>query len=137
MNIVEEIRQDINAVELASDWLGDTGTPVHQMVADFRAYRCIHGNQGEMCPLNVEPDWWNRVRAKIAEWIKGQIELKNKMHLKAAQEDMLGMCKACGCALPTKVWVPTIHLKRHTPKEVIKKTPDYCWLRKELDHELF
>lgn len=132
MNVVEEIKRDINAIELLDDWLGDNGQPVHQMVADFRAYRCIHGNEGEKCPLNVEPNWWDKVKLEVAEWIKGQIELKNNMKLHVAQEYDLGMCKCCGCALPTKVWVPTVHLREHTDQKTLEKTPHYCWLRKEL-----
>lgn len=132
MKVVDELKNDMTATALLADWLGATGIPVHQMVADFRANRCIYGDNGEPCPCNVEPNWWDRVKSKIADWIKGELEVKNNMNLKAAEEDKLMMCSACGCCLKLKVWTPTIHLKNHIDRKVLDKTPDYCWMKKEL-----
>lgn len=132
MNIVQEVKNDMTGVALLSDWLGGTGEPVHQMVADFRSARCLSGNDGKPCPLNVAPNWWDKVKSEIAEWIRHELELKNKLNLRVPQEENLHVCKACGCCIRLKIWTPTVHLREHVTKEQINKTPDYCWLRKEL-----
>lgn len=131
MNIVQEIKNDLNGVDLLADWLG-TGEPVHQMVAEFRSARCVAGDEGKPCPMNIAPNWWDTVKSSIAEWIRHELELKNKLELRVAQEENLHMCKACGCCLRLKVWVPATHLHDHIPKKQLQQTPSYCWMRKEL-----
>lgn len=131
MNIVEEIKNDINGIDLLSDWLG-TGQPVGQIVAELRSERCAVGNDGKPCPLNVAPNWWDRVKSEIADWIRHELELKNKLMLSVPQEHNLHMCKACGCCLRLKVWTPAIHLRGHVSEKQIEQTPSYCWMRKEL-----
>ena len=132
MNIVKEVKDDINGIEALADWLGDPGLPVHQMVAEFRSERCATGNDGKPCPLNVEPNWWDRVKTQIALWIRRELELKHGMGLRVANEEKIHMCKSCGCCLRLKVWTPKSHLQKHITKESLEHNPDYCWLRKEL-----
>ena len=91
MNVIEEIKNDMTGIELLDDWIGAGGMPVHQMVADFRAQRCIHGNEGDKCPLNVEPGWWDRVKSVIAHTIKRELEIKNRLKLKVAEEESLAI----------------------------------------------
>jgi hypothetical protein len=126
MNIVEETQHDLSGIALLRDWLGD-GSAVHPMVAEARASWCIK------CPLNVEPNWWDRIKSAIAHTIKMELELKNGMNLSTRHDDSLHMCRACGCCLKLKVWVPKEHVKRHTPKEILNQMPEHeCWIRKEL-----
>lgn len=130
--LLTEIRNDISGLAALHDWLGDGGDPVHPMVAEFRTQRCTEGNDGEPCPLNKAPRWWESAKGKIADWIRRELEIKSGMSLRVAGEENLHMCSACGCCLPLKVWTPKVHLKTHIDQKAIDKTPAYCWMRKEL-----
>lgn len=130
--ILTEIRNDLSGAEALRDWLGDGGVPVHVIVAEMRANRCTIGNDGQACPLNVEPNWWDRAKSLIADWIRKELEIKNGMALTVEREETLNMCKACGCCLRLKVWAPAVHLKAHITAKQLQTTPDYCWMRKEL-----
>lgn len=133
MNVVEEIKNDMNGLSLIDDWLGDRGVPVAPILANFRAQRCIHGNDGKPCPRNVEPNWWDRVKSMIAETIRLELEIKNRLNMHTDEEESLNMCGACGCCMKLKVWTPIEHIKNHTSKEQLAKMPEhYCWIRKEL-----
>lgn len=126
MNIVEEIKNDINGIDLLTDWLG-TGEPVHEMVAEFRANRCV------TCEFNVAPNWWDKnIKNPIAKWIKGELELKNQQGLRVPNEERLSICSICGCCNALAVWVPTLHIKSHTSAEQLKKFPDWCWKKLEI-----
>lgn len=133
MNIFEELRQDARGVALLVDWIGSGGEPVSQIHAEHRADACVHGNDGKPCPMNCEPGWWDRAKGAIAETIRGQLELKKKLNLHLSCDASLHMCKACGCSMQLKPWVPIAHIKAHTSPETIDKTPSFCWLRKELE----
>lgn len=132
MNPLDEIAKDISGVAALSDWLGENGTPVDPMVAAFRAQRCLIGNDGKPCPKNVEPNWWDRVKHKIADWIRAELELKHRMGLRVAEESSLHMCKVCGCCLSLKIWTPIKHIRDHTPAERVSEFPEYCWIKREL-----
>lgn len=136
MNPVDEIKNTISGAAALADWLGAGGSPVDPMVANFRAQRCLTGNNGAPCDLNVQPNWWDRVKSEIARWIRAELELKNRMALKVDGEDKLHMCKNCGCALPLKVWVPTRHIRDHTDAEKLKTYPEWCWIKRELSDKI-
>jgi hypothetical protein len=132
MNPLDEIAKDISGVAALTDWLGENGSPVDPMVASFRAQRCLIANGGQPCPKNVEPNWWDRVKHKIADWIRAELELKHRMALHVESEDKLHMCQVCGCCLQLKVWTPIKHIRDHTPAEKISQFPEYCWIKREL-----
>lgn len=134
MKAVEEIKNGISGVAALHDWLGDSGQPVSKMVAEFRSHRCVTGDNGSPCPLNKEPNWWDRIKGVIADWIKKELEIKNDMNLQVSNEDQINMCAACGCCLRLKVWVPTEHVRKHTTKAQLAKMPAYCWIKKELKY---
>jgi hypothetical protein len=120
-------------IAVLTDWLGEGGSPVDRMVAAFRSERCLIGNNGQPCPNNVQPNWWDRVKHKIADWIKAELELKNRMNLHLAEDSKLHMCSACGCCLQLKVWTPTKHIRAHTTPEKISELPNWCWMKRELE----
>jgi len=133
MSLLEKLKDDIEGAKLLKDWLGGNGIPVSQIHADHRAYACAHGNAGEPCPLNKEPGWWDRVKSVIANWIRAELELKNHLNMRVANEDEVNMCAACGCCIKLKAWTPIRYIKDHTPPKKIAKTPSYCWMRKEIN----
>lgn len=123
----------LDTIALLADWLGDNGEPVHPMVAEFRAQRCLSGDNGNPCPNHREPHWWERhSKEPIAQVIKEQLMIKHHMNLNLVNNDELAMCGACGCCLQLKVWVPRHHLIKHTSKPVLDKMPGFCWIKKEL-----
>lgn len=133
--LLTELENDISGLAALADWLGDNGDPVHPLVAELRAQRCVEGDEGKPCPLNKAPKWWElaeNVKTRAARWIHKELELKGHMQIRVPQEDRLHMCSACGCCLPLKVWAPRDVVRKHTTQKTIDKTPAYCWLRKEL-----
>lgn len=145
MNIIEEIKQDSAGLLFLKDWLGDGTSPVEFAVAQSRANVCLHTKvptgyqtasgpeEKEGCPLNRHPNWWERwLSDPIANAIRRQLEIKQRMDLSLPEESNLNMCQPCGCCLKLKVWAPTEHLKRHTSPQVMEKLPNYCWLKKEV-----
>jgi hypothetical protein len=130
MSVIDEIRRDVQAAKILSDWIGE-GSPVSQRHANGRALVCLRGNEGKECPYHKAERWWDVVKHAIAERIKQQIGIKNRMQLSTPHDADLKMCSACGCAMPVKVWVPMKHVVEHTPKEVFDKMPSYCWQVKE------
>lgn len=115
------------------DWLGEGGTCVEQRKADDRALVCAFGNEGKACPLNRGQKWWEVFKNPIADAIKETLQIKNKMQMHVAHEDDLHMCKACGCCLPLKVWVPIEHVRKVVDGKALSEVPAYCWMRNELN----
>lgn len=132
MKVIDEIKNDISGLDALSDWLGDQGQPVHPIVSEHRASICVTGNQGEPCPLNVEPGWWDRVKSKIADWIRAELAIKANMNVSTRWDEQLHMCAGCGCCLKLKVHTPQRVIKDHVRQDQIAKTPSYCWMRIEL-----
>jgi hypothetical protein len=111
---------------ILAEWLGSGGRPVSNAQAEQRAKACVG------CPLNVEPLWWERVTANpIAEVIKSHLAKKSEMGLSVSVETQLSMCRACGCCLPLKVFVPIEHIRSHTNDDVRARLPEHCWMKKE------
>jgi hypothetical protein len=133
MSVLDEIRNDINGAAILNDWLGAGGHPVSQETSDHRSLACVRGNNGEICRENVAPKWWETAKGKIADAIRSQLELKNKLRMTTPLESHLSMCRVCGCCLPLKVFVPIQHIKAHTPSEMLARYPSFCWQRKEME----
>lgn len=133
VNLLAEIRNDIEGAKLLADWIGDGGMPVDHEHAERRAQMCAFGDDGFACPMNVEPNWWDRIKSQIANTIKSELEIKNALELRVASENVLHMCKCCGCAMPLKVWVPIKHIKEHTTPGQFEAAPSWCWIRRELE----
>lgn len=129
MNVLEEVKNEISGLDALTDWLGDEGRAVHPLISEARGKICVTGNQGEPCPRNCEPNWWDRVKSKIADWIKRELEIKHTMKLETAWDPELHMCGVCGCCLQLKVHTPSKYI--HLTKDQNAKTPAYCWMRLE------
>lgn len=126
MNMIEEIRSTAKGVQILESWLGAGGAPVADELADKRANVCIE------CPLNVEPNWWGRVKNAIASAIKDHLRVKSNLGFRVENEDGLSMCKVCGCCNALAVWTPIEHIKSHTSTEQFVKFPTACWKRNEI-----
>lgn len=131
--VIESLKQTATGIAILKDWLGDGGIPVALEVAERRANVCTAGNNGQPCPMNVEPRWWEKSKLGVAEVIRNHLEVKNEMNLRVSSEDSLHMCRACGCALPLKVHVPIEHIKEHSNPEANQRFVPYCWITKEIE----
>ena len=132
MNVLTEIKNDITGAQALADWLGGE-PPVDPHVAELRALRCVWGNNGNACPMNVEPNWFDtHVKDPIAQWIMRELEEKNRMSLRTQFDRDLHMCRACGCLTRLKIWTPASVLRAHLNQKQLNQTPAFCWLRKEL-----
>jgi len=45
-----------------------------------------------------------------------------------SQGDKLKACRACGCSLKAKVWVPTEILQKNMPQAIKDDLPAHCWV---------
>lgn len=131
--LLEQVRNDASGAALLKDWLGAGGVPIEQVQAELRADVCYRGNNGAPCPLNKEPNWWQRFANTIALTIRRQLELKRRLGLRVQKEHHIHMCAACGCCLKLKVWVPIQHIGNHTSVETFNKFPPYCWQKTEME----
>lgn len=125
MKVLEEIRNDAAGAAILAEWVGAGGEPVSYGLANSRAMVC------EQCPMNRPAKWWETAKDSIAETIKKMLEVKNQMSLSVHNENKVGMCVACGCSIPLKVWVKMQHILPHTSQEVMDKLPRHCWIKTE------
>lgn len=133
MNATNEI---LTGVAVLADWLGDGLSPVSQAQADQRAETCLIGNGGKECPHLRAPKWWEEhSKEPVAQAIKRQLEAKSEMKLSTALDAHPRLCDICGCCMPVKVWVPAKHIAEHTPDELLKEFPGYCFQRIEIENE--
>lgn len=108
-----------------TDWLGSGLTPVDFNLAHTRAATCSR------CPQNVEGDFWQRLSAAGAVFVKEMVQAKNDMKLITPHDDKLKSCAACSCWLPTKIWVPEKHILDNTTPETMAKLDAGCWVLSE------
>lgn len=120
MNFIDQAKKIANGAVLLVEWLGSGGHPVEKELAQKRAITCLR------CPKNIKG--WTMTLA-IAQAVKAQIELKNKLSLRVHGERSLHTCEACLCQLRLKVWTP-LHIVLPDPQDRSKYW-DQCWLLTE------
>lgn len=120
MTLIDQAKQMIEGVKTLKDWLGSGAETVPWRLAQQRANVCLK------CPMN-QPG--NMATGAIADAVKKQIELKNKLKLRVVGEKSLLHCTACGCVLRLKVHIPIDKLGL-TAVDIGKYDPN-CWQRKE------
>ncbi len=128
MSVMDEIKQDVKGLELLNDWLGEGGVPVDRALAERRAFVC------ELCPENRPGRLWEVIKHMAAMWIRGEIEIKQKMNLLLPNEEKIGMCSACGCCNSLKSWTPIKHINDHLSETVRGRLPRSCWVISEIKH---
>ncbi len=129
------VNEILTGVAVLKDWLGDGMSPVSQTQADQRAETCLIGNSGKECPHLRGAKWWEEhSKEPIAEAIKSHLEAKHEMKLSTALDKHPRLCDICGCCMPTKAWVPIKHIAAHTPDEMVKRFPAYCFQRIEIEN---
>jgi len=120
MSIAEKARQYRNGIDVLKDWLGDGANPVEKELAQTRANTCLQ------CLSHTTHYQFTET---IANAVRIQIGLKNKLQLRVDGEKQLHTCSVCGCAMRLKVHVPIEHIALDADER--KDYPECCWLLKE------
>jgi hypothetical protein len=126
MQFTAEIKNDLAALSVLKDWLGDGMKPVESPLAKARAKICLS------CPMNHGGNWWDAVKSDLADEIRKQIAIKHQLKLKTDYDGFLGTCKVCSCNLRLKVWTPIEHIKSNMPEETMNAFPAHCWIPQRL-----
>lgn len=105
----------------------DEGAPtVPAEVAAHRAQICV------LCPRNGKGGIESYFTVPVANKIRSELERKRSMKLETPFDDKLGVCEACSCPLPLKVWMPLPNiLKKISAEQKAELHPD-CWILKPL-----
>lgn len=111
------------------EWLGDGAAAVSQAQAESRAAICA------TCPQNRRENWRELLTKKGAQAIQVLVGVKNRRKLATSLDGQLGVCKACRCHLPLKIWVEIGYITENTPPEVRGRLDPRCWVLAEEVHE--
>lgn len=127
MRFVTELKNDLAGLATLRDWLGSNMQPVGEFKAEFRATICAN------CDKNEKGNWWDGAKSAIADQIRKQIELRNRLKLQTKLDGSLGTCGVCSCNIPLLVHVPTEIISEREPPDRVSTYPAYCWKRVELE----
>lgn len=111
----------LSGIELLKDMLEDD--PVAPAVSNTRAAVCV------ACPQNGRGDWKRYFTVPAAQKIASMLEARTGMKLATPLDDKLGICEACSCPLKLKVHFSDEVVAKNTSREVLDKTPDFCWMK--------
>lgn len=120
MNLIDRAKAIKEGAGIIHDWLGAGAITVQPDHAQRRANICI------ACPMNIKG---GIVTAAVAQAVKRQVSLKNKLNLRVTGEKSLGRCSACFCESKLKIWLPLERIKPDA--QDVKAFHESCWLRSE------
>jgi hypothetical protein len=120
----------VAGVSTIVSWAEDGAPTVPQELANKRAAVCTGGTMGEKCPKNGPGGLEAYFTVPAQNAIKAQLERKRTMKLETPMDDLLGVCTACDCPLPLKVWMPLENILKKLRPEAAEKLHDNCWIRK-------
>lgn len=123
--VVGSAKRLVSGIRTLWDWVGEGGQPVPDEQARQRAATCL------ACPLNELADWKQVLKVSAAKKIQQQLEVKNDMALRVPDEDKIGICKACDCYMPLKVWTPMGFIRDYTSQDTKARYHEKCWVLKE------
>lgn len=119
----------VAGLESVVDWIASGAEAVPQEQAEKRAEIC------SQCPLNGRGGWekWFTIPASNA--IRSALRHKGEFKLATKFDDQLGVCEACSCPMPLKVWVPLDRFFPHMSQEAKDNLDKGCWIRLELANQ--
>jgi len=106
-------------------WADDGAPTVLVTTANMRAEVCV------ACPLNGKGGLETYFTVPAQNAIKAQLERKRTMKLETPLDDRLGVCTACDCPLPLKIWLPLDHILAKMPAESKAALHPDCWILSE------
>ena len=111
-------------VEAIKEWR-ITGELVPQELAEKRSATCV------ACSLNTAGDLTSWFTVPAAEVIKKELEERNQLKIRTANDPVLGVCSACACPLKLKVHCPLPIINDKMRPEDRDKLDPKCWILKE------
>lgn len=120
MNLLERAEKYKIGIATLKLWLGEGAKTVDKELAQKRADVCLK------CPLNKR-DW--AITESIANAVKEQVEIKNKLDLHVIGERELHTCAGCGCCNSLKIWIPIRNILPEPEERA--NFHENCWLLKE------
>lgn len=114
---------------VVEEWLGAGGTAVQAARAADRAKVCVGCKDG-----NQAVGWRDALTAGAALALREYLSVKNAMNLHTEFDGAIGVCRACKCYLPLKVWTPIEHIHEDLTDEQrdrMKKLNPSCWVLTE------
>lgn len=112
------------SVKTLIEWLGTGDEAVTLRVGECRALICV------TCPLNRRGGVLNHFVPAFGKRILKQIELRNRMKLSTSVDPLLGLCEACHCWMPLKIWTPGHLILKHLKPKTRAKLDPSCWILK-------
>ena len=131
--VVVSVKKTAAGIKVISEWLGSGLRPVDQSLAEKRGSRCVE------CPMNVDPNWIQKLDEVTATYIKKLIEIKNDMKLETKYDNQLNSCSICDCPMKLKVHVPISHISNETSTDTLNRLSAVktvsgkgCWVPEEI-----
>lgn len=121
----QHLGQVAAGVRTLADWLGGSGTPVSQELANKRAQICSD------CPQNGKGDWLSTFTIPAQNLIRRQLQERKDMSLSTPFDDNLQMCEACACPIPLKVHVPIEYINQRLAAPIRARLDPRCWILHE------
>lgn len=107
------------------DWLKSGAEAVPQEQANKRAEVC------SKCPLNGTGGWERWFTDPVSRAIRATLLKKDGMKLTTPYDGELGICEACSCPMPLKVWLPLNNFLPHMGEESKAALDKGCWIKSE------
>lgn len=111
--------------DILFDWEESGQPPVAQELANKRAEICT------TCPQNGKGGLSRYFTIPAAALIKRRLERLHAMKMTTPNDGQLGICEACLCPLPMKVFTPLDFILKHTTDEQKAKFDERCWITHE------
>jgi len=111
--------------QILLEWEESGEPPASQELAYMRAAICV------TCPQNGRGGLSRYFTVPAAEFIKRRFERLHQMNLKTPSDNQLGVCEACTCPLPLKVWTPLHLILKHITEDQKSKLDKACWITAE------
>jgi hypothetical protein len=108
------------------EWLGTGAETVNLSLAQTRGNVCL------TCDRNKLGNRWLKLTSDLVRAIGDQMRAKDERNLRVIDEEKLGVCSACDCVIPLKIWLKRDILAERTSQEVLNDLPEWCWLKNEL-----
>lgn len=118
-------RRTRTGIETLADWLGEGAVPVASELSEQRATTCSD------CPQNQSGDLMSLFTKPVSDLIIKQLEERKQLNLSTTKDDLLNVCKACGCPLKLKVHVPLSVINGKMKQPEREKLDPRCWILKE------
>ena len=104
------------------EWIQEGQPVVDQATAETRSAICA------ACSKNGKGGLEAYFTVPVSNAIRRELERKQGMNLRTTHDEVLGVCTACSCPLPLKMWIPLSNILAKLPAESMKALDPSCWI---------